>query len=79
MKSSGPSGNTMPSSPSSSLPPVMQLETLGLAIDMDELGADRPSLVVPPTRTPMLPSDHSKSKSSSVGLETPVCCFRWDS
>lgn len=68
----------MPSSPSSSLSPVKQLETLGLAMDMDELGTDRPSLVVPPTRTPILPSDHSRSKSSRVGLETPVCCFLWD-
>lgn len=60
----GPSGRTKPSSPSSSLSPVRQLEVLGLRADIDELGLDLPSLRVPPNLVPKLPSAHSISMSS---------------
>ena len=60
----GPSGRMRPSSPSSSLSPVRQLEALGLKAETEELGLDRASLRVPPNRVPRLPSAHSMSRSS---------------
>jgi hypothetical protein len=62
-KFSGPDGSTKPSRPSSSLSIVRELETLGLIAEKEELRFDRPSLRVPPTRVPRLPSVHSSNSS----------------
>lgn len=64
----GPSGSTRPSSPSSSLSPVRQLEALGLNAEIEELGFERASRLVPPNLVPKLPSAHSMSRSSCSGV-----------
>lgn len=62
-KLTGPVGSTRPSSPSSSLSTVNELETLGLRADTDELLFDLTSLLVPPNLVPRLPSPHSSNSS----------------
>jgi hypothetical protein len=62
-KLTGPAGRTRPSKVSSSLSAVMELDTLGLRADADELLLERPSLRVPPNLVPRLPSPQSRSSA----------------
>lgn len=68
VKFTGPEGSTSPSKVSSSLSAVMELETLGLSAEAEELRADRPSRRVPPNLVPRLPSPQSKSSACDDGV-----------
>jgi hypothetical protein len=65
-KCRGPLGNMRPSSPSSSLSTVNELETLGLGAETEELLFECRSLLVPPNLVPKLPSPHSSNSSCKL-------------